>query len=260
MTKGFRVTILGSGTSTGVPIIGCHCSVCTSDLPQNHRTRASIMVSAPGQLPLVVDSGPEFRLQMLRHRVDGIAGVLYTHTHADHCHGFDDLRAFYFHTKEPVDGYLHESHVQDFKSRFAYAFDETPTPNSRPQVRITTFDDRSFQAGPFEVSPMMLPHGIGETATFRMGRFLYATDFKSVPESIRTLWRGKIDVMVASGVRFHPHPTHSSVPETIALMLDLRVKRGIITHLGHEVEYQRDSLPLPSHIQLAYDGMTIDVA
>ena len=263
MTRRLTVTILGSGTSTGVPVIGCPCPICESKNPRNQRLRASIMISTPEGNPLVVDTGPDFRAQMLAHKVSRLEQVLYTHTHADHCHGFDDLRAFYFHQKSPVRCYLFEDHVEDFKARFSYAFDPHPTPNSRPQV-----DVQAFAAGVFKVplgsldltvETEILPHGQGVSAAFKIGAFVYATDFKEIPENIRKKWRHQVHTMIASGVRFHSHPTHSSLPETLALMADLGVQRGIVTHLGHEIDYERDSASLPPGMALAYDGMTIDV-
>jgi phosphoribosyl 1,2-cyclic phosphate phosphodiesterase len=263
MTRRMTVTILGSGTSTGVPVIGCPCSICVSPEQRNHRLRASIMITTPEGEHLVVDTGPDFRAQMLTHKVSRLEHVLYTHTHADHCHGFDDLRAFYFHQKSPVLCYLYKDHVEDFKSRFAYAFDPRPTPNSRPQVTIHPFAPGSFTVSmsrrELTVETELLPHGKGVSAAFKIGPFVYATDFKEVPEITREKWRNQVHTMVASGVRFHAHPTHSSVPETIDLMMDLGVQQGIITHLGHEIAYERDNASLPQGMALAYDGMTIDV-
>jgi phosphoribosyl 1,2-cyclic phosphate phosphodiesterase len=263
MTINLKVTILGSGTSTGVPVIGCDCSICHSESSLNHRTRASLMITTPHGEHLVIDTGPDFRCHMLRHGIRRLEHVLYTHTHADHCHGFDDLRAFYFHQRKPVHCYLHKSHIADFKTRFSYAFDPRPTPNSRPQVLTHSFGEEPIQIHfsdfVLEIESVLLPHGLGQTAAFRMGSFIYATDFKNVPENIKKRWRHHITTMVASGVRFQPHPTHSSVPETIALFQDLEVKQGVITHLGHEIDYHRDSVSLPSGVLLAYDGMTIDV-
>lgn len=263
MTRRLTVTILGSGTSTGVPVIGCPCPICESPDPHDQRLRASIMLSTPEGAHLVVDTGPDFRAQMLAHKVSRLEHVLYTHTHADHCHGFDDLRAFYFHQKSPVQCYLYKDHVEEFKARFAYAFDPNPTPNSRPQVEVQAFTSGAFTVSlghqNFTVEAEILPHGQGVTAAFKIGAFVYATDFKEIPENIRKKWRHKVHTMIASGVRFHPHPTHSSLPETLALMTDLGVQRGIVSHLGHEIAFERDSASLPPGMTLAYDGMTIDV-
>ena len=262
MSPSIQVTILGSGTSTGVPVIGCSCPVCMSQDPYNYRTRASIMLSTPMGSHLVIDTGPDFRTQMLRHNVQNLEHVLYTHTHADHCHGFDDLRAFYFHQKKPVHCYLHEEHITDFKTRFAYAFDPRPSLNSRPQVTVTPFRQGVFTVSlpdmTFNVEAWLLPHGQGQSVAFKIGSFVYATDFKTVPEEVRKEWRNRVHTMVASGVRFQSHPTHSSVPETTELMTDLGVRQGLITHLGHEIDYKRDAPKLPCGITLAYDGMKID--
>lgn len=259
MSGQVKVTVLGSGTSTGVPVIGCACAVCSSHDPHDKRYRASIMLTLPAGDHVVVDTGPEFRLQMLRAGVKRLSHVLYTHTHADHCHGFDDLRAYYFHQKTPVTCHVPREYEADVRRRFAYAFEDTGYIGTKPQVLLTPFDEEPFQVLGLTVEPAMLPHGNVRTAAFRIGRFAYATDFKAFPESLVARWRGKVDVMIASGVQFEPHPTHSNIPETLALFEKLQVKQGIISHLNHHVSHARDAAALPPGRAFAHDGMAIDV-
>lgn len=262
-TEHLQVTILGSGTSTGVPVIGCSCEICQSDKPRNKRLRSSILMTVPGPEGgnIVIDTTTDFRYQMLRARVTHLEHVLFTHTHADHCHGFDDLRAFFFHSRRPVNCYLSSEHLAELKERFSYAFHASGYHGTAPQAEVHTFiDQRPFSVLGHEVDPVRLPHGHTHSFGFRLGSFAYATDFKFFPPEVIARWHGKIHTMVASGLHFRPHATHSSVPETMALFAELGVKRGIITHLSHEVDYDRDVKKLPPHIRFAYDGLTLQVA
>lgn len=257
----FKVTILGCGTSTGVPTIGCHCEVCSSTNPKNKRLRSSIMITRlKDNKNLVVDTTPDFRMQMLRENVKSLDAVLYTHTHADHCHGFDDLRAFYFHTHKPTPCYIAKEHLGDLKSRFSYAFETTGYEGHPPQVELFELKSNFVLWDDFEVEVVRLPHGHVETAGFRFGSFAYITDFKVIPDHVFELWRGKVKTMIASGLRFKNHKTHSLIPETIEVFHRLDVKRGIITHMAHEVEFERDSKMLPSHMELGYDGMSFEIS
>ncbi len=198
---------------------------------------------------------------MLNSGVKSLEHVLYTHTHADHCHGFDDLRVFYFKHKKHVNCWLSEEHLLEFQKRFSYAFQERHFMDNKPQVQT-----RSFHSGkPFEVEglmvhPVLVPHGLEKTTAFRIGSFVYATDFKTIPEDTISSWQGKIHTMIASGVGFkEQYATHSSVAETVRLFQRLGVQRGIITHLSHEVDYGRDAALLPPHVCFAHDGMSLEL-
>ncbi|MGE0175183.1 MAG: MBL fold metallo-hydrolase [Oligoflexales bacterium] len=254
-----KVVILGSGTSTGVPVIGCQCEVCTSTLSFNKRTRASIAVTSDSGEVLIVDTTPEFRIQVLTQRILRIDGVLYTHTHADHCHGFDDLRALSFKDKRTIECMLLEEHVADFKARFRYAFEDTGYKGKIPQIKLTTIPNGKFHFCGMEIEPIRLPHGHMTTCGIRIGSFVYATDFKRFPEAAIQRLRNSIHTMVASGVHFGQHETHSVIPETVELMRDLGVTQGYITHLSHSVDHRRDREKLPSNVEFAFDGMVIDV-
>ncbi len=253
-----KVNILGSGTSTGVPVIGCDCAVCTGYAPKNQRTRASIALEQDGDV-ILIDTAPEMRIQVLRAGIKKLKAVFYTHMHADHVHGFDDLRAFYFKSREPLDIYLLPEMIPELRDRFRYAFENTGYNGAIPQVRLHAISSSQFRVGNFDVETVRLPHGHVETCGFRFGNFAYATDFKTFPEQCVRSWQNKIDVMIASGIHFGHHSTHSCIPETIELFRSLGVKRGIISHLAHEVDYDRHNLLLPPGIELAFDGMTIDL-
>lgn len=259
-----KVRILGSGTSTGVPVIGCHCPICQPPdgvvRPRNVRTRAAISIRLPGtDHDIIIDTGPDFRQQVLAAGIERVEYVFYTHLHADHCHGFDDLRAFFFHRKQPIICYLSPEYLIELKERFAYAFRDTGYKGVTPQLELRPLPNSAFALDGIEVESRSFIHGPVLSYGFRFGEFLYVTDFKEfTPEDIAH-WRGKIKVMVASGIHFRSHGAHSVIPETIKLFDALGVERGIITHLSHEVDYDRDSAKLPSHVSLAYDGMEIHV-
>ncbi|MES2744761.1 MAG: MBL fold metallo-hydrolase [Bdellovibrionota bacterium] len=254
-----RVTILGSGTSTGVPVIGCTCSVCKSPHIKNKRTRASIMVSTRNR-NLLIDTSPELRLQILNNGFTTIDAVLYSHMHADHTAGFDDLRAFYFQSRSSLDIYMLPEYIEEIKGRFAYAFVDTGYTGIRPQVNPFPIFDEPFTVAGITVDPVRVEHGHVDSCGFRIGNFAYVTDFKNFPQAKIEEWRGKVDVMVASGIHFGTHPTHSVIPETLQLFDDLGVKRGILSHLAHDVDTVEHQRLLPNFAEFAYDGMTIDVS
>ncbi len=253
-----RVHILGSGTSSGVPVIGCHCSVCKSSNPKNQRTRASIAI-ADGGRTVLIDTSPELRLQVLRSGIEAIDGLLYSHMHADHTAGFDDLRAFFFKSRRPLDCYLLAEYFTEIKTRFRYAFEDTGYYGLTPQVNLHAIPDSIFSLAGFDIEPIRLTHGNVPSCGFRFGRFAYVTDFKHFPKPKIEEWHGKIDVMVASGIHFGTHSTHSVIPETLQLFDDLGVKRGIISHLAHDVDYVEHKALLPNFVEYAFDGMTIDL-
>ena len=250
------LTILGSGTSTGVPVIGCSCKTCVSADHRDKRLRSSVLLTA-GTQRLVIDTGPDFRMQMLTAGVTSLTDVLYTHTHADHCHGFDDLRAFYFSSRQAVRCHVAQRHCPDFRNRFSYAFEDTGYLGTKPQVTLVPFDTAPFQVGNLHVEPAFVPHGHTESVAFKIGRFAYATDFKEFPLPLIQLWRGQIDTMVASAIRYGTHPTHSCVEETLALFDALAVKKGYLTHIAHELHHATDEAKLPPHVRMAYDGLVI---
>ncbi|MEZ4741576.1 MAG: MBL fold metallo-hydrolase [Bdellovibrionota bacterium] len=256
-----KISILGSGTSTGVPTIACDCAVCSSPEAKNKRMRSSILITnLDTNEHLVVDTTPDFRMQMINHKVKRLNHVLYTHTHADHCHGFDDLRAFYFGPKLPIHCWLVKGQIPELKKRFDYAFNSTGYSGVIPTIELHEIP----MSGPFNIiglpiEAISLEHGHVLTTAFKIGSFAYATDFKRFNDRQIAHWRGTISHMVASGLRFREHPTHSSVDETLALFEKLQVKRGVITHLSHEVDFHRDSSKLPPNAEFAYDGLSFEV-
>lgn len=254
------VRVLGSGTSTGVPVIGCKCSVCVSKDSYNIRGRASVAIEIKDFGQIVIDTGPEFRLQVLREDISKLAAVFYTHLHADHCAGLDDLRAFSFKDKSSIPVYISKEFEAELRSRFYYVFEETGYRGSKPKLDLNLLTEGPIaELHPLDIEMFRLPHGSIMTSAFRIERFFYATDFKKITDSQISKLRGKIDVAIMSGIHFGEHESHSTVPETIAWMNKLEVKRGWITHLAHNIDYFRDRDKLPNHIEFAYDGLKIEL-
>lgn len=255
-----KIRILGSGTSTGVPVIGCSCAVCTSEEPKDKRLRSSLLLSRRDNgRTLIIDTTPDFRQQMLDAKASHLDEVLYTHTHADHCHGFDDLRALYFREKKAIRCWIWAGHEPDLRRRFSYAFASEGYVGTPPQVELRAFESGPLPVLGIEVEPLLLPHGHMQSVGFRFGSFAYATDFKSFGQGAIAAWKGKVKTMIASGLRFEEHNSHSTIGETVALFKELGVERGYLTHLSHSVDHRRDSESLPPNVSLAYDGCEFDL-
>ena len=257
----FEIIILGSGASTGVPVIGCNCNVCISSDSKNHRLRSSLYIKdLINKQNFLIDTSPDLRQQLLTHKLKKVDHVLYTHMHADHTHGFDELRTLNFINKQPIDCWLSEEHEQEMKVRFSYAFEQDQVKGTyKPQVKLHTITHNPFKVGNRVIEFVTLPHGNTSSLAFKLDNFLYATDFKNFPQDLVKEWSKQVDYMVASGVMLKEHPTHSTIDETITLMQSLDVKAGFITHLSHHVEYHKESKKLPQNIHFAYDGLSIKV-
>jgi phosphoribosyl 1,2-cyclic phosphate phosphodiesterase len=248
------LTILGSGTSTGVPVIGCSCPVCLSTLPENSRTRCSALVSWGGK-NVLLDTSTDLRLQMLREGVCAIDAVLYTHTHADHVHGIDDLRAFNLTGGEAIPIFGSRETIAVIRRNFGYIFEADVEPGYRP--RLVTRD----VAAPFElfgetVRPLPLRHGGTWCLGYRIGPFAYLTDCSAIPPETERSLQG-LEVLVIDALRFRPHTTHFNIPQALEVAGRLGARRTLLTHLSHEVEHRRDSAILPAGVEFAYDGQQL---
>jgi phosphoribosyl 1,2-cyclic phosphate phosphodiesterase len=251
-----RVTLLGTGTSYGVPVIACGCRVCTSDDPRNKRTRSSAFVEVGG-LGLLIDTATELRLQALRNRVRRVDAVLYTHYHADHVSGLDDLKAFNAVLGGPLPCFGNASTAANLRERYDFAFVERPFIGAIPHI---TFD---VVVAPFEllgvrITPIDLQHGGIRATGWRIGTFAYLTDCNGIPPASLALLGG-LELMVIDALRPRPHPTHFSIPEAIAVARELRPRRTLLTHLTHDVDHTTISAELPPSIELAYDGQVIEL-
>lgn len=244
--------ILGSGTSFGVPMIGCKCAVCASTNPKDRRTRPSALLQYAGR-NVLIDTAVDLREQLLAADVGHVDAVLYTHAHADHIFGFDDLRAI--GRKGAVPLYADAHAAQVICDTFRYAFDGGDKPSEIPRVSLNVID------GPFDlfgehVWPIELLHGKLPVLGYRVRDVAYLTDCSAIPDaSLRML--GNLDVLVLDAVRFRPHPTHFSVDEALEVISILKPKRAFLTHLCHDIDHDTVSAMLPSNVALAYDGLRV---
>ena len=257
-TGGVSITVLGSGTSVGVPSIGCSCDVCTSTDPRDKRLRPSILVSFDGRCVLI-DTTPDFRYQALRTPIPRVDAVLYTHSHADHIMGLDDLRPFNYMQRQLIPIYAAEEHLHSIMSAFPYIFHEGPTESSRPRLEPRLFEGGSvvelFGMG-FEVIP--LKHGKGTSYGFRFGAAAYLTDHSEIPEESMARLNG-LDVLFLDALRHNPHPTHSTVAQALACVARLQPNRTFLTHICHDLGHAYTEDNLPPNIRLSYDGLRIHV-
>jgi len=259
-TEKLRVRVLGSGTSMGVPTLGCHCAVCESKDPHDKRLRPSLLLSRGGQ-NVVIDTTPDFRTQALGAGLDRLDAVVLTHGHADHILGFDDLRPYNFRQRAPMPVYGTEETFRIVRRMFAYAFDEKPTLSSIPSVQLHVVQ------GPFELLgetfvPVPLLHGEMDVLGYRFGRAAYLTDFSKLPEASAALLEG-LDDLILDALRDVPHPMHMTVEQSLALIDKLKPKRAWFTHIAHDLPHAATNERLCKagylHVKLAYDGLEFDV-
>ena len=254
---GLQITVLGSGTSTGVPAIGCHCDVCTSSDPRDKRLRPSILLTYGGH-NVLIDTTPDFRTQALRTGMERLDAILITHEHADHIMGLDDVRPFSFHQKNRIPIYASEPTMAAIRRCFLYIFDGSEKASSVPQLESCTFNGGSFDLFGVEFTPIPLLHGKATVHGYRFGNAAYLTDHSEIPETSLAQLRG-LDVLFLDALRYKPHPTHSTVERSIATAERLAPKRVFFTHICHDLPHARTEEQLPPHIRLAYDGLQIDV-
>ncbi len=253
----FRITVLGSGTSTGVPTIGCHCAVCRSEDPRDKRLRPSILISYSGR-NVVIDTTPDFRTQVLRAKVDRLDAVLFTHSHADHIMGLDDVRPFNFHQKRRIPVYAAPDTLATLRSVFHYVFDGRTRNTSIPQLDVHEFTQEPFDLFGLKFEPIRVLHGNASIYGFRFGDAAYLTDHSDIPEESLRRLRG-LDVLFLDALRNSPHPTHSTVERARHHVAQLTPKRTFLTHMSHDLSHVGTERDLPANIRLAYDGLEIEV-
>lgn len=256
-----RLTFLGTGTSFGVPVIGCDCAACVSDDPRDRRTRHGAIVET-GQGRLLVDTPPELRLQLLEAGVTSIDAVWFTHVHADHIHGIDDLRVFTVRRGD-MPAYVPAEYVDDIQRHFRYIFDDSVRPpmgSSKPRIRVRSFEEgRPVQLLGEEFLPVRVPHGGVSVYGFRAGRLGYVTDAKSLPGEAVEALRG-VDVLVLNALWFgRPHGSHFNIEEAVEAAREVGARRTFLTHLTHRVTHAELLERLPEGVMPAYDGLIVEI-
>lgn len=255
-SSGDEVIILGSGTSHGVPMIGCTCAVCRSPDPHDKRTRPSIFVRYGAQ-HILVDTAPELRLQCLANGINHIDAVLFTHAHADHVLGLDDLRRFNWLLKRPVPCYGDQATLAALRRMFAYAFDSAPdSPHSRPQLEFHRIDTQPFTIGQQTVVPIPLLHGPMPVLGFRFGAFAYCTDCNVIPEASQERLTG-LDALVLDALRHSPHPAHFTLDQAVEQARRIGARRTYFTHMTHQLAHEETNARLPPGMALSHDGQRI---
>jgi len=253
--------LLGTGTSFGVPQIGCRCPTCTSTDPRDRRTRTAALIETRSKR-LLIDTPPELRLQLVAAGVDHVDAVLFTHAHADHVHGIDDLRALSVRQGAMLPAYGSRATMADLVAKFPYIFDPSiavPVGTSKPELAAHVLEPgTSASIAGVPVLPLSLPHGDHQVFGYRVGAVAYLTDVKAIPDSVMEALQG-LEVLVLNALLSRPHPLHLSIPEAVAAAQRVGARRTLFTHLTHETTHAALAAKLPAGIAPAYDGLVIDL-
>ena len=250
------VTFLGTGTSTGVPVVGCSCRVCTSDDPRNKRLRQSVKVEANGRF-FLIDTTPDLRAQLLRDPIPRLDFILFTHSHSDHLMGLDDIRPFNFRQRETIHAFASAPTAKAVRRAFSYIWADTQIGGGKPQLDLHEVDGVFAHEG-IDVIPLPVCHGDWTILGFRIGRFAYITDTNGIPDTTMRLLED-IDVLALDGLRPSPrHPTHFTIDEAVQCAQRIGARQTWLIHLTHEVEHDEVEATLPEGVHLAYDGLTLE--
>jgi phosphoribosyl 1,2-cyclic phosphate phosphodiesterase len=250
------ITVLGSGTSSGVPTIGCNCAVCHSADPRDNRLRPSILIRHDSQ-NIVIDSTPDFRAQVLRAGIDSLDALVFTHAHADHIFGLDDVRPFNYRHKRNIPIYAHQPTFDVIRRVFEYVFDPRPRSTNIPKLDVHIVGEEPFDVCGLTFEPIPLMHGDSPIHGYRIGNVAYLTDHSHIPESSLQRLQG-LDVLFLDALRHKPHPTHSTVEQSVVTARELRARRTFLTHICHDLPHAETEATLPEGVFLAFDGLTIE--
>jgi phosphoribosyl 1,2-cyclic phosphate phosphodiesterase len=249
------LTVLGSGTSMGVPTLGCTCRVCHSADPHDRRTRPSVTVEYGGHVVLI-DTTPDFRAQAIREGLSRLDAVLFTHSHADHILGLDDVRPLSFRRPEKIPLYAHRETASAIEKTFRYVFDPDPDYDTLPRVELRIINGNLELFGA-RFAPVPLRHGKAEIHGYRFGAAAYLTDFSDIPQESLPLLRD-LDILFLDALRHRPHPTHSNIENSLRLVEQLRPRRAFFTHISHDLPHAETNAALPPHVRLAHDGLKLE--
>jgi phosphoribosyl 1,2-cyclic phosphate phosphodiesterase len=251
--------LLGCGTSSGVPLPGCSCRVCSSPNPRNYRNRTSALIKLDNGFHILIDAGPDLRQQAIAHRIPRVDAVLYTHAHADHILGTDDLRSFNFTSKQRIPCYGTDQTLRGIKRSFFYIFEPDGGYQGGLLAQLDLHEipiNSPFSIDTANFQPFPLTHGDIEVLGFRLGELGYATDFKTMSPAAKEILRG-VKYLFIDGLRYEQHKTHTTIPEAIALVEEIGAKQAYIIHTSHAVEYEETNALLPPGIELGYDGLRV---
>lgn len=252
-----HIKFLGTGTSSGIPMIGCECDVCMSRDPKDNRLRSSIMITSP-TTSLVVDTTPDFRYQMLRTNTKHVDAIVFTHPHKDHIAGLDDIRAFNFFSRKPMELFANSLTEEALRRDFYYAFAERKYPGV-PEINLNLITTDPFKVGDIPVQPIEVWHMKMPVLGFRFGKFTYITDANRLDDEAKEKVRGS-EVMVLNALRKEPHISHFSLSEAISMVKELNVPKAYFTHISHQLGLHEEiSRELPEGIELAYDGLALNI-
>lgn len=257
-----KLTFLGTGTSFGIPIIGCGCAVCHSADPRDRRTRIGAVIESDGGTRLLIDTPPELRLQLVQAGIDRVDAVFYTHDHADHIHGIDDIRAITVRQKLPLPIYGEPDVLARLRQRFPYIFDDQMRPvpgTSKPEGEPRPIRDGDLvEVGDAVVEAISVPHGRMNVLAYRVGALGFVTDAKTLSESAIERLRG-VRVLVLNALFRRPHPTHLSISEAVAVAAEVGAERTFLIHLTHETSHADLEAELPPGVRPAYDGLAVEI-
>lgn len=255
-----KVTLLGTGTSVGVPRIGCACPVCMSEDPHNKRLRCSVLLEYKNDaegIVVLIDTTPDLRTQALRYEIDRLDAVLFTHGHADHLHGLDDVRCFCFDRDQPLPCYGDERTLERIRRVFDYAFD-SPYAHALPQLDLRLIESEPLDLHGLHVQPITVMHGRLPVLAFRMGDFAYVTDCNAIPEDSMNQMRD-LDTLILDALRPKEHPTHFNIAQALDVVSEIKPRRTFFTHVAHELDHQSTNQSLPPGVELAHDGLILEV-
>lgn len=251
-------TVLGSGTSSGVPVIGCECKICTSNHPKNRRLRSSCWVQADGK-SLLIDTGPDLREQALQNKINRVDAILYTHIHADHIHGIDEMRLYNAYQKQAIPAYGEEETLRHLEKHFSYIFTPSTTyPSLIPRL-VAKPVNGIFDCEGIPVTMIPCHHGDKYMSyNYRIGNVAWLTDISDIPESSLELLQD-LEVLFIDGLRYDPHPTHLHLEKSLKYIDQIGSKMNYLIHLSHDYDHDEMNQNLPSHIQLAYDRLQVKI-